>query len=50
MSARGIGTIDISEEFSLVDVPQDEAHSIITALRGTTLRGKKNVVVKLDRR
>jgi ATP-dependent RNA helicase DeaD len=49
VDARGIGTIDISEEFSLVDVPQDEAHSIIAALRGTTLRGKKNVPVRLDR-
>jgi ATP-dependent RNA helicase DeaD len=49
VDARGIGTIDISEEFSLVDVPQDEAHSIIAALRGTTLRGKKNVAVRLDR-
>ena len=49
IDARGIGTIDISEEFSLVDVPQDEAHSIIAALRGTTLRGKKNVAVRLDR-
>ncbi len=49
VDARGIGTIDISEEFSLVDVPQDEAHEIIAALRGTTLRGKKNVAVRLDR-
>ena len=31
IDARGIGTIDIAEEFSLVDVPQDEAHSIIAA-------------------
>jgi ATP-dependent RNA helicase DeaD len=49
IDARGIGTIDIAEEFSLVDVPQDEARSIIAALRGTTLRGKKNVAVRLDR-
>ncbi|MGH7620102.1 MAG: DbpA RNA binding domain-containing protein, partial [Gemmatimonadaceae bacterium] len=49
VDARGIGTIDISEEFSLVDVPQDEAHSIIAALRGATLRGKKNVAVRMDR-
>lgn len=50
IDARGIGSIDIAEEFSLVDVPEDEAHSIIAALRGTTLRGKKNVKVRLDRR
>ena len=49
IDARGIGTIDIAEEFSLVDVPRDEAHAIIAALRGTTLRGKKNVAVRLDR-
>jgi ATP-dependent RNA helicase DeaD len=50
IDARGIGSIDIAEEFSLVDVPEEEAHSIIAALRGTTLRGKKNVKVRLDRR
>jgi ATP-dependent RNA helicase DeaD len=50
IDARGIGTIDIAEEFSLVDVPQDEAQSIIAALRGTTLRGKRNIAVRLDRR
>ena len=50
IDARGIGAIDIAEEFSLVDVPENEAQSIITALRGTTLRGKKNVKVRLDRR
>jgi len=50
IDARGIGTIDIAEEFSLVDVPQDEAQTIIAALRGTTLRGKRNIAVRLDRR
>jgi len=50
IDARGIGSIDIAEEFSLVDVPEDEAHAIIAALRGSTLRGKKNVKVRLDRR
>jgi ATP-dependent RNA helicase DeaD len=50
IDARGIGTIDIAEDFSLVDVPQDEAQAIIAALRGTTLRGKRNIAVRLDRR
>ena len=45
----GIGAIDIADRFSLVDVPEGEAKSVIAALRATTLRGKK-VVVKLDRR
>jgi ATP-dependent RNA helicase DeaD len=47
--AAGIGAIDIADGFTLVDVPEDDAKTVIAALRGTTLRGKK-VVVRLDRR
>ena len=49
ISPRGIGAIDIADKFSIVEVREDEARSIIAALRGTTLRGKK-VVVREDRR
>jgi ATP-dependent RNA helicase DeaD len=49
ISPKGIGAIDIADKFAIVEVRQDEARSIITALRGTTLRGKK-VTVREDRR
>ena len=45
---KGIGAIDIADKFAIVEVPDDEARSIIAALRGTTLRGKK-VTVREDR-
>ncbi|HSQ30040.1 MAG TPA: DEAD/DEAH box helicase [Gemmatimonadaceae bacterium] len=48
VSPKGIGAIDIADKFSIVEVREDEAHSIIAALRGTTLRGKK-VTVREDR-
>ena len=44
----GIGAIDIADKFSIVEVPEGDAQSIIAALRGTKLRGKK-VVVREDR-
>ena len=48
VNPKGIGAIDIADKFAIVEVPEDEARSIITALRGTTLRGKK-VTVREDR-
>jgi ATP-dependent RNA helicase DeaD len=45
---KGIGAIDIADKFAIVEVPEGEARSIIAALRGTTLRGKK-VTVREDR-
>jgi ATP-dependent RNA helicase DeaD len=48
LSPRSIGAIDIADRFSIVEVPGDSADTIIRALRGTTLRGKK-VMVRLDR-
>ena len=41
-----IGSIQITDAFSLVQVPADTADGVLTALRNTTLRGKK---VKVDR-
>jgi ATP-dependent RNA helicase DeaD len=46
--SREIGAIDIADGFSLVEVPGAAAESIISALRGTTIRGKK-VTVRRDR-
>ena len=47
INPKGIGAIDIADTFALVEVREEEAGSIIAALRGTTLRGKK-VTVRQD--
>ncbi|MEX2179476.1 MAG: DEAD/DEAH box helicase [Gemmatimonadaceae bacterium] len=44
ISPREIGSIDIADKFSIVEVPSGEAGAIIQALRATTLRGKRAVV------
>ncbi len=48
IDSRDIGAIDITDRFSLVEVPESEADGIIRALKGTTVRGKK-VLVRRDR-
>ncbi len=48
LNSRDIGHIDIADQFSLVDVPDDAAQSVILALRGATIRGRK-VIVRRDR-
>ena len=48
IDSSGIGAIDIADTFSLVDVPSSDAEAIISALRGTKIRGKK-VLVRPDR-
>jgi len=48
VNPRDIGAIDIADKFSIVEVPEGEARSIIEALRSTTLRGKR-VMVREDR-
>ncbi|MBA2292562.1 MAG: DEAD/DEAH box helicase [Gemmatimonadales bacterium] len=44
VDARSIGTIEISERFSLVEVPDDLVDGVIRALRGGTIKGKKLTV------
>ena len=39
-----VGGIDISDRFTLVEVPSDRADEVIAALRGTTIKGTKAVV------
>ena len=41
LSGRDIGTIAIHDRFALVEVPEAQADMVISALRGTTLKGKK---------
>ncbi|MCW2950914.1 MAG: ATP-independent helicase [Conexibacter sp.] len=44
LSGRQIGAIEISDRFSLVEVPEVMAEDVIKALRGTKIRGKKATV------
>jgi ATP-dependent RNA helicase DeaD len=47
LSGRDIGGIEITDQFTLVEVPQDAVDEVVSALRATTLKGKK-VVVRRD--
>ncbi len=44
VESRAIGAIEIADGFSLVEVPDELADSIITALRATKIRGLKPTV------
>jgi ATP-dependent RNA helicase DeaD len=44
LRGRDIGTIEIFEKFSLVEVPESAVDEVIAALRRTTLRGRRPVV------
>lgn len=48
VAGRVIGAIDIADLFSLVEVPEDSANEIISALKGATIRGQR-VTVRRDR-
>jgi ATP-dependent RNA helicase DeaD len=48
IDARAIGSIDIADRFSIVEVPDDAAENVMEALRQTTIRGKR-VSVRRDR-
>ncbi len=43
-----IGSIEIADRFSVVEVPEEIADDIIEILRGTTIKGKR-VLVRRDR-
>jgi ATP-dependent RNA helicase DeaD len=45
---RDVGSIQVAERFSLVEVPESIADSVIRALRGATIRGQK-VIVRRDK-
>ena len=47
LDARAIGAIEISDRFSIVEVPSDEADRVIDALSRTTIRGK-TVTIRRD--
>lgn len=41
LSGRDIGAIEITQRFSLVEVPETKASEVIDALRRTTIKGRK---------
>nr|BFE71462.1 hypothetical protein GCM10020092_047630 [Actinoplanes digitatis] len=41
LSARDIGAIQITDRFSLVEVPEAAADMVIAALQRSTIRGRK---------
>ena len=44
LSGRDIGAIEISDRFSLVEVPESAADDVVRALRGTSIKGQKATV------
>jgi ATP-dependent RNA helicase DeaD len=48
IEARNIGAIEITDRFSLVEVPTEIADDVIRALKGTTIKGQR-VTVRRDR-
>jgi ATP-dependent RNA helicase DeaD len=44
LSGRDIGSIEIADRFSLVEVPESAANDVVAALRGSTIKGKKATV------
>jgi ATP-dependent RNA helicase DeaD len=47
--SRAVGSIEIGDRFSIVEVPKDLEKEILTALRATKIRGRK-VTVNRDRK
>ena len=48
LESRSIGAIEIGDRFSIVEVPDDQADHVISALSRTTIRGK-SVTVRRDK-
>jgi ATP-dependent RNA helicase DeaD len=44
LTGRDIGAIDIADRFSLVEVPESAADKVITAMRRSTIKGRKATV------
>ncbi|MEU6577723.1 DEAD/DEAH box helicase [Streptomyces sp. NPDC046805] len=44
LNGREIGSIEIADRFSLVEVPEGAAAEVIRALRGSTVKGRKPIV------
>lgn len=48
INSRALGSIEIADRFSLVEVPEADADHIVSAMRAATLRGKR-VQVRRER-
>ncbi|MFL6287454.1 MAG: DEAD/DEAH box helicase [Actinomycetes bacterium] len=48
LTGRDVGSIEIADNFSLVEVPDDAVDEVVVALRATRIKGKK-VQVRRDR-
>ncbi|MDB4906630.1 MAG: ATP-independent helicase [Gemmatimonadetes bacterium] len=48
IDARKIGAIDITDRFSIVEVPEEDVEQVIDALKNATIRGRR-VMVRRDR-
>ena len=48
LSSRDLGQIEIGDNFSIVEVPEQAADQVIAAMKRTSLRGKK-VTIRRDR-
>ena len=48
VAGRDIGAIEITERFSLVEVPERAADDVVSALRGSTIKGRR-AMVRRDR-
>jgi ATP-dependent RNA helicase DeaD len=48
VDGRSIGAIEVSDRFSIVEVPDENAQEVIAALRKSTIKGKK-ATVRRDR-
>jgi ATP-dependent RNA helicase DeaD len=44
LGGRDIGAIEIGDRFSLVEVPESAADEVISALRQSTIKGRKATV------
>jgi ATP-dependent RNA helicase DeaD len=49
LRGKDVGAIEISERFSIVEVPSESADDVLQALRGAVIRGRKPTV-RRDRR
>ncbi|TLW92110.1 DEAD/DEAH box helicase [Saccharomonospora piscinae] len=49
LRGKDVGAIEIADKFSLVDVPDGAAEDVITALRDSSIKGRK-VIVRRERR
>jgi ATP-dependent RNA helicase DeaD len=48
LTGRDVGAIEITDRFSLVEVPADAVDEVVDALRATRIKGRK-VQVRRDR-